>query len=708
MNGADKSFEQSVKTKQLVEQIRLKHQVRIEHQCSTLRILGTAHPVQLDDLFVMPHFSGRPTAQSLSGYRLPEFQTVAEPAIPLWPVLEKQTRLRILGKPGSGKTTLLKWIALQCIREQFQPDLIPVLIRLGSYLGSPTEKSEFTLLNCIQQELLGSGISDHQVIETLLNQGRLLLLLDELDEIPNSSNVNLAFREICQFCERYHKSRLVVASRLGSQDFELLPLTDCELADFDNSQIALLAKQWFNVFSPRQSYGSRDSGKSFSPAEELIAQLYDPVNRRIRELAGVPLLFNRICQIFQSREQLFAHRDRIYEECLALWLGEWDRKRGIQRNYTNTQLSLADQIYILGQLAVYTLEKGCYCFEQKDLEYCIEASLYEHETVHRSPVLRDQLIAQAKLAFLQQGVLLEQDCGILCFSQLAFQEHLVARHLASSPNLEQNLDKLTHYLNQPDWREVFPLISLRLQNQDLLLQRLQAAIQTQVSQNPSLQLLLNQMQLKNDQGLLYCQLHQLQTALYQVLTKPDLILTFAVLLVDLYELAQLLLLEILLTELTLCWIASGSETPETYRVVQPLLTQVLELAISCRAQDLATFLQQLKDQLFCCDWSDRGANQPNSNQPNSNQHDDSNWLGHINQLLQSCFDLAPLAQLEPDHLQAIQSYLYAVQLLADCQNPLENYSARSADFLPLMARVISQTMGNADDLPNTKRLPSND
>jgi predicted NACHT family NTPase len=710
LNGADKSFEQTIKTKQLADQVRLKHQVRIEHQCSTLRILGTAYPVRLDDLFVMPHFAGRPTAQSLSGYRLSETHIAPNLVIPLWPVLEEQPRLRILGKPGSGKTTLLKWIALQCSREQFQPDLIPVLIRLGSYLGSAIEKSEFTLLNCIQQELLGSGISDSQAVETLLNQGKFLLLLDELDEIPNPGNVSLAFREISQFCERYHKNRVIVASRLGSQDFELLPLADYELADFDGEQIARLANQWFNVFTPQQNLTSAQATKSSSRADEFLAQLHEPANQRIRELAGVPLLFNRICQTFQSRGPLFARRDRIYEECLSLLLGEWDRKRGIQRNFTDAQLSLGDQIHILGQIAVDTLKKGCYCFEQKDLEYCIEANIRERESGQQSsgqqspgqqspgqqsPILRAQFVAQAKLAFLQQGVLVEQDCGILCFSQLAFQDHLAARHIASSPDLEQSLDKLLDYLNQPDWREIFLLVSARLQDQTVLLQRLEVATQTLVVQNPSLKLLLSQLQQKNDQWLLYCQLNQIQIELYESMAKPELILHLATPIAYIDRLAQMLLLETLLTELALSLITSNHEDLKTYRVVQPLLTQVVELAISCQAHALANSLLHLKDQLFCCDWSDTDANQ---------QTNEIRWLNCLNQIIFDCFHLEPLTQFEAEQVQVIQAYLYAIQLFADCQEQLGNGSASQLDeFFPLLTNVIRQTIRNANQLlPQTE------
>jgi ABC-type dipeptide/oligopeptide/nickel transport system ATPase subunit len=691
LSSADKPSEQLVKTSQLAEQIRRKHQDRIEHQCSTLRVLGTGYPVRLDELYVTPHLLGRSIFQTASQDTKPHR---LDAVMPLWQALESQSKLRILGKPGSGKTTLLKWIALQCSQGQFQPDLIPVLIKLESYVGSATEKNEFSLLQCIQQELLGSSVADHQAIETLLSEGKFLLLLDELDEIPNQSNVGLVFRELCRFCERYHKNRVVITSRLGSQDFELLPFTDFELAEFNSEQISLLASKWFSLFER----SPHNSAESSSRVSELITQLYAPENQRLRELAGVPLFFNRICQVFQSRGQLFEHRSRIYEECLALWLGDWDRKRGVQRSYSET-LPFADQMYILGRIAIYTLERSCYCFEQSDLEHCIEASIREREPTG-SPALRDQIIAQAKLAFLQQGVLLEQDCGIICFSQIAFQEHLAARHILSNPSLEQSLVKLLSHLSEPDWREVFLLVSSRLQDRTLLLDHLELAVQALVAQNPDLESLLAQLQQKNCEWLLYCQLNQIQASLYQLALKPELILHVITPATNINNLAQTLLLEVILAELALWLLASNRQDPQTYAVAQPWLNQAIELATTCQYPDLANSLLHLKEQLFQCNWSAMDTDQ--------RQTDQTRWLECLSQIIYDCFNPDAQIRFESYQIQTLQHYLYVVQLFADCQDKPDGAPPTQPDKFPLfMSNLTSRAINvNQPFLQTTSKLSS--
>lgn len=111
-------------------------------------------------------------------------------------------------------------------------------------------------------------------------------------------------------------------------------------------------------------------------------------------------------------------------------------------------------MYILGQIAIYSLEKGCCFFEQIELDYCITASIREQETDDWG-LVQDEIVTQTRLTFLQQGVLLEQACGIFSFSHIAFQEHLAARQIVSNSNLEEGLAKLFSHLTEPVWREVF-------------------------------------------------------------------------------------------------------------------------------------------------------------------------------------------------------------------------------------------------------------
>lgn len=96
----------------------------------------------------------------------------------------QQRRLVLLGAPGSGKSTLLKsWATGVSQRESMElREAVPVFVSLRSYAQSQPEQSLFDWL--VNKELPGLHLRNpRHLLQTLLANGRLLLLLDGLDEV---------------------------------------------------------------------------------------------------------------------------------------------------------------------------------------------------------------------------------------------------------------------------------------------------------------------------------------------------------------------------------------------------------------------------------------------------------------------------------------------------------------------------------------------
>ena len=155
--------------------------------------------------------------------------------------------LYILGKPGAGKTTFLKNVAIQSVQGNIggkSPEMMPIFISLHSHGNSGR-----TLLQSIEHELAICQFPENvkPLIETLLQSGCALILLDGLDEVKQEGEkLSRSIREIKDFMQKYSQSQFIMTCRVAATEYEFDNVQYLEMADFDDKQIKTFIQNWFN------------------------------------------------------------------------------------------------------------------------------------------------------------------------------------------------------------------------------------------------------------------------------------------------------------------------------------------------------------------------------------------------------------------------------------------------------------------------------
>jgi predicted NACHT family NTPase len=488
--------DQGLNIESLVEKLRSHCCDKIVAQCSTLRLLDVAQPLQLNDIYVnvniLEFLSNQQWLEvaDLHNFNPEKFNrlglTQDQQIIPGLQAITNYTKVMVFGKPGAGKTTFLQKIALLCNQEELQPHQLPIFIRLRNFAADLHLVKSARLLDYIYKEIGSSNVKQSE-LETLLEHGRALILLDGLDEVPAAES-DVVLQQIRQFCNQYYKNKFIISCRVAARQYQFEGFTDIEIADFDFTQIEAFAKKWFVAVSKNSEIG-------LAKATQFLEKLELPQNIQIKELATTPLLLNLTCSVFQTKADFPAKRSDLYKQGLDLLLSRWDKSRGIKRDEIYQHLSLLQKLKLLSQIAAITFEQHDYFIEQYTFEKHIANYI---KSLPNYKLDEDELqlnsAAALKSIEVQHGLLVERSRGIYSFSHLTFQEYLTARNIVANSEpqiLNQNLNKLVNNITEPRWREVFLLTAGLLENADPLMQLMKQKLDLMLAEDKKLQQFLN-------------------------------------------------------------------------------------------------------------------------------------------------------------------------------------------------------------------------
>ncbi len=485
----------------LVQQVRSQRHEKINHQCGILQLLDINRPVAIDKIYVdIDVLEQIPSQQRLDIDSLssltPEdidrsgLGIIGGSQITGIQAVVKYDKLRVLGKTGSGKTTFLKYLAIQCDRAKLAANKVPVFILLRDFAESYHTKIQPDLLQFIHQEFITSDIADLGILKKLLHGGRVLFLIDGMDELSAEDGM-IVLNEIRRFSEKYYRNQFVVSRRTAFQKLSLQGFTDVEIKPFDQAKINDFTQKWFGEFS------KTNTADGLTKASQFRAMLELPQKQRYLRLMSTPLFLHLGCSIFHPEEQFPIKKADFYKQVTYLLFEKWNEFKGIKRNDLHPEFLLPQMLDSTCELALKTFENQQFLFQKDVME--------QHVTSYMQNFLKDSTepeeLYQATETIVQAaksqpyGIVAEQAQDIFSFSYLGLHEYLVARKIVISYDLQKSedyLQKLVQHLTDPHWREIFLLTATMLQSVDRLVQLMKQEIDGLVAEDPYLQDFLTQ------------------------------------------------------------------------------------------------------------------------------------------------------------------------------------------------------------------------
>jgi len=282
----------------------------------------------------------------------------------------KGRRIAIIGASGSGKTTILHKIA-QAILDKTEE--IPIWISLNEIGNlSITQYLQEKWLPRIPKKSLPNSVDVGASFQTLLNSGRVWLLLDGVDEMsleqfahspPGTSPTILhPLGEIpYQLQSLGEKSRVILTSRnyVWEIDKTLLHNFDIyyPLGFSEAEEIQQFIKKWFAHTSVQayHSFALWEANQEKNPPQDLAASLQDALQsfgqHRIQVLLKNPLHLALICRLWQQKSPSFPSTQFSLYQQLVKEYYQWQAEKITLNSEDQQQLNQA-----LGVLALKALK----------------------------------------------------------------------------------------------------------------------------------------------------------------------------------------------------------------------------------------------------------------------------------------------------------------------------------------------------------------
>ncbi|MFF0450666.1 NACHT domain-containing protein [Streptomyces sp. NPDC004609] len=379
-------------------------------------------------------------------------------------LLGTSRRALLRGEAGAGKTTLVWWLASHAANGTLPAELdqlnglVPFVVPMrslqtrGDRFPGPDELPRVAELPV--------GRPPDGWAERVLESGRALLLVDGLDELPETHrhkpDRHKARTWLTDLLRRYGDSRCLATVRPGAVESRWLAsegFAELLLLPMSDNDIAAFVTAWHSA--ARLEYAALADTARAEAESRHLDQLERALgrefahNRVLRDLARTPLLCAVICVLHRKREgELPGTRWELYHATLEMLLGKRDRRRGIDAP-EGLRIGIEEHKLLLQHLAVWLVRNGRTQLTPD------EAVTQIAKAAKGMPQVRRQGSAEQILThLLNRSGLLQQHTGeAVQFIHRTFQDYLAAKEFAETDSMSELLQRAS----DEQWQDVIRL-----------------------------------------------------------------------------------------------------------------------------------------------------------------------------------------------------------------------------------------------------------
>lgn len=438
------------------EDIQLYHQVS-EKEYGIIRFTGISGAERkkeqnINEFYVENTFSyyGK-EIEKLFRYKSDDFETIR-----LENFFDFGNKIVLIGGAGFGKSTSLNYLFCN-YEKMYRSYALKIKIDLKEYAKDIGEKKK-GLLWCIAKEfsrkIKNTKLKIGEIQANLadyLDNGKCLVILDALDEIPTLPIRNKVRDEIANFCEVYYLNKFIISTREAGYlrnrfDDTFLHI---KINQFNIGQIQKYSNNWYKSYYEEQN----DFDEFWKKFEQEIK------HARCENIISNPIMLVLALIIFDVGKNLPTKRIEFYQKCVDTFLTEREFVRATAILGENTKSILMMNL-VVPKIAYYKFERINENVGYKFNSLELEKAVFNAIGVSDADIINWGIAVKEYIKYLVERTELVQeiDEDLYDFAHKTFYEYFLAFYFCKMYENEELADLLGKWIGDSNYDELARLI----------------------------------------------------------------------------------------------------------------------------------------------------------------------------------------------------------------------------------------------------------